>query len=125
MKNLDSYITEKLKVDDIVIPEGNFPIDGPIEKIVDFLNYRGFKDISVPNGLKSVFNRKKTAGYILDVRPNRIWFGDTTNGNISDDNRFFYYEEKHKFYGIYNDDHVVDVAKEEFLRELNKRFGWR
>lgn len=125
MKNLDSYITEKLRVDDIAIPDENFPIDGPIEKIVDFLDYRGFKDISVPNGLKDVFNRKKTAGYILDVRPNRIWFGDTTSENISDANRFFYYQEKHKIYGVYDDNAVATITKEEFLRELNKRFGWR
>jgi len=123
MKNLKDTILEKLKVDDIVLDK-KFPIDGPIENMKDFLDHHGFKDITESRGLKEAFNRKKTAGYITDIRPNRIWFGDTTKGNISDDNRFFYYEEKHKYYGIYSDGGVKDITKELFLEELKKRFGW-
>lgn len=125
MKNLDSYITEKLSVDSIVIPDRKFPIDGPIEKMVDFLDYHRFKDITESRGLVELFNRKKTAGYILDIRPNRIWFGDTTKENISESNQFFYYEEKHKIYGTYGRGSVNEITKEEFLEELKKRFGWR
>ena len=57
MKELTNYINEKLKVDDIV-PDNEFPIDGTVEEMSNFLTEIGFKEIEMPStwsGVQSKF----------------------------------------------------------------------
>lgn len=45
MKNLRDIILEKLKVDDISLVKKEFPIDGTINEIIEFLKDAGFKKV--------------------------------------------------------------------------------
>lgn len=46
MKSLRGIILEKLKVDDIVLSGGNFPIDGDFDEMIEWLQDNGFVEDS-------------------------------------------------------------------------------
>ena len=130
LKNLKDIILEKLSVDNIVIVE-EFPIDGTMEDIVKFLKEQGFKQISSSGYISDLVNLTKTKCFMSDLT--NIWFADTSEKKVSKDNPIF--GIAYKFYNVYypkNSNNVrsheyIDIVendKEEFLRELNKRFGW-
>ena len=131
MKNLKDSILEKLKVDDIVLIE-EFPIDKDIEVIVDFLRDDGFIEIPYEKGdvwrhVHEKFNKnkgKKVFEYWSRLEVLR--FADMSK-DISEDNPIFginsdgWYWIEPKLYNSYN----IKLKKEEFLKAINKVFGWK
>jgi len=134
MKNLKDAILEKLKVDDIVLEE-KFPIDGTLDDMIKFLEGNGFKYVRCDGAIDKWFNKYKSKCFYKNSE--RLWFADTSKEKISEDNPIFSYRVQHKSFTVYycNQGIVYWLAgetienskenKEEFLRELNKRFGWQ
>ena len=132
MKNLKEVL-EKLKVDDIIIEK--FPIDGTLDNIVEFLKERNFKEISndFDNYLYNAFEDAKKKVYLMLDK--EMFFADTSKEKISKDNPIFYCSDKGNlniFYFNYTHYHYINIVigkdnrtKQEFLKELNKRFGWQ
>lgn len=127
MKNLKDTILEKLKVDDITFNE--FPIDGSIEDMIEFLKENGFRFIKNEEKISVLFDSANSKCYT--TYKNRIWFADTSKEKISKDNPVFtHVDDNHKLYTVYfinnldSVEHIVEDDKKEFLKELNKRFGW-
>lgn len=57
MKNLKDILVEKLSIDSIV-PDNEFPIDGTVEEMSNFLTEIGFEEIKMPStwsGVQSKF----------------------------------------------------------------------
>ena len=124
MKNLKDTILEKLKVDDIT-PDEVFPIEGTYEEVFNFLKNHNF----IPLESKHSSISKKNI---------RIWFADTSKGEISKDNPVFlinfynnaiviYYTEKENpNRAIYTfDSYRTNNDKKAFIEELNKHFDWQ
>ena len=132
MKNLKEILVEKLRVDDIVLGE-KFPIDGKIEDIIKFLKKQGFEDI---DDSAIIFDSAKSKCYTT-YKNTHIWFTDTSKEKNSKKNPIFHISvaeniaTPEKIFEVYyyssNVDiiDIVDNDKDEFLEELNKRFGWQ
>ena len=121
--SIDS-ILEKLKVDDIVLAE-MFPIDGTFDEMIDFLKEYDFKEVanSMHNSISKILNKERDKCFIN--YNNTIWFADTSKGEVSGDNPIFLIGKSSKDFSVYTPYKViVNDNKEEFLKELNKRFGW-
>ena len=128
MRELTKYITEKLKVDDIVLEE-KFPIDGTLVDIVKFLEEQKFVHIKSGGVPNIIFNENKKRVFMNG--PRDLWFADTSKEDICKDNPVFYmhlneYNKSNSNFSVYIPSFdIVDNDKEEFLKELNKRFGWK
>ena len=134
MKNLVDVL-EKLKIDDINLNE--FPIDGTIEEMIKFLEEKGFKYVYCGCGIDEWFSNYKSKCFYKTK--GNLWFGDTSKEKISKDNPIFIYRILYNTFGVFYCDNSGNLYwlagqrdkiknskenKEEFLRELNKRFGW-
>ena len=133
MKNLvDIY--EKLDLNKVNLKETNiFPIEGTIEEMIEFLEKLGFKEIDDVKGRSATefFNNKHDKCYWLRDKQ-WIYFGDTSNGDISPTNELFMImiisKGGSREYRIINNyacsnDYRNDIKA--FLKILNKQFGWK
>ena len=133
MKNLRDVL-EKLRVDDIVLND-KFPIDGTLDDMIEFLKDKGFKEVVKQSGTPAseALNKEKNKCFIKDKIKNvyHLWFANTSKQKISKDNPIFFIDETLLFYNVYyigQAGYTVDIVirdKKEFLKELNKRFGWK
>lgn len=128
MKELKDILLEKLSIDDINLNE-EFPIDGTLEEIIDFLKSKGFKEIETgDNQINEILNKKRNKCFTLFS--GRIWFADTSKGDISKKNPLFYIDTYNSHLLVYYIDkyrdkiYITEDDESEFLEELNKRFGW-
>ena len=120
-------ILEKLKVDDIIIEK--FPIDGTGNDIITFLKNEGFTYVLCNNSINEEFN--KCGCKCFYYTSSRFWFGDTSKEKNKKKNPIFLNKKKSEgwlfsvYYTMHNEIiyNVVDDRKE-FLKELNKCFGW-
>ena len=125
MKPINNYIVERIKIDNIKHQE--FPIDGKIDDIVDFLQNQGFSRIQ-PNttiNLRSQFNIAETKCFV--VERTTIWFADTSKNNGGDHSPVFSIEclsQKQGWYYIWGYNSMNAVDKEEFLEAINKQFDF-
>ena len=89
MRSLDTYITEKLSLDDVKLID--FPKTNDVRKIVDFLRKENF--IRVSNVIKGYFNsyfNNFSNRVLLTNRLNHwIRFADTSKGKIEENNPVF------------------------------------
>ena len=126
MKNLKDTIYEKLKVDDISF--NKFPIDGTLEDIAEFLEEEGFQQVEY-GYVKTAFNGARAKCFMIFTTT--IRFADTSKKEVSKDNPIFYidFEDKEDYSVFYcGNGLITDIVvnnKKEFLKELNKRFGWK
>jgi len=127
MKNLKDSILEKLKVDDIILTK-EFPIDGTLEDIAKFLEGQEFVRIKSGSIPSIIFNENNKRVFIN--RPRDLWFADTSEKDICEDNPVFYihlnkHNKSNSNFSVYAPSfNIVNNNKKEFLEELNKRFGW-
>lgn len=125
-------IIEKLNINKVNLAPKRFPIDRDMNTIVDFLRDDGFKEIPYEKGdvwrhVHEKFNknkRKKVFEYWSHLEVLR--FADMSK-DISEDNPIFginsdgWYWIEPKLYNSYN----IKLNKEEFLKAINKVFGWK
>lgn len=125
MKNLKD-ILEKLSIDDI-IDSKEFPIDGTIRDMIEFLKEEGFEEAANLSGnlMSTILNKKRNKCFIIS--DTSIWFADTSKGDISKDNPIFLIEKRVSLhFSVYIPSNViVEDNKKAFLEELNKQFGWQ
>ena len=140
MKTLKSVIKEsileKLSIDSIM-SDAEFPADGTLEEIIEFLKEQDFKDVSKRGPKDIIFNSKKSKCFIYIKELGKLWFADTSKENISKDNPIFtikFIKDIKKvsnyLYSIYYliDREVTYIVKEDkkaFIEELNKHFYWQ
>ena len=140
MKTLKSVIKEsileKLSIDSIM-SDAEFPADGTLEEIIEFLKEQDFKDVSKRGPKDIIFNSKKSKCFIYIKELKKLWFADTSKENISKDNPIFtikFIKDIKKvsnyLYSIYYliDREVTYIVKEDkkaFIEELNKHFYWQ
>ena len=139
MKNLKDSILEKLRVDDIII-NNEFPIDGTLKEIIEFLEGEGFveeedfKEANDSGKLSVSFDLAKSK--CLKVYGKTIYFADTSKKRISKDNPIFLItndlDQFETVFAVYYFTGKMNwilgyknTDKRLFLRELNKRFGWK
>lgn len=132
MKNLKDTILEKLKVDDIILNKEEFPIDGTIDDMIEFLKSEGFKEIDDVKGRSATdfFNSKHDKCYWLR---DKLWiyFGDTSKNNITPTNELFTIivsKSGSREYRRINNYSCSDDYRNNtkaFLKILNKQFGWK
>ena len=133
MKNLKDVL-EKLRVDDIILPE-EFPIDARYEQIIEFLENNNFKRISD----KKLRNWEDVVGEIC--KHDKCYIVGDRDGNGNFNFRianlekvpltfFMYYNRHNKTRYVISDILSIysyssrdkEVSKEEWLREINKLF---
>ena len=123
-------ISEKLSVDSIVLASKEFPIDRTIDDIIAFLEDAGFKYVLCNKGIDEEFDKYKCKCFYQSG--NRFWFGDTSREKISKKNPIFLIRSisNRRFFSVYYTIYSsiiynAEDNREDFLRELNKRFGWQ
>jgi len=136
MKNLVDVL-EKLKVDDISLNE--FPANGTLDDIIEFLKNSNFIIIEEANPLADSTVRKlintehKKICFIYKFMSHFILrFADTSKKEISTENPIFILvKDNNRYKNIYTyriftqyDDGHKDLDKEEWTKLINKRFGW-
>ena len=126
--SIDS-ISEKLSIDSIVLTNKEFPINGTLEEIIEFLECNGFNSVvRGVGGVADMFNEYKSKCFYK--KEDHLWFGDTKKEKISKDNPIFYISRIPDIFDVYYRDNsswiinIVENDKKAFLKELNKRFGW-
>ena len=119
METLNNYITERIRIDNI--KSAKFPIDGKIDDMVGFLQSQGFSQIHTNAlNLRSVFNKAKGKCFMV-YNIHVIWFADTSNNKINNDNNIFSVDDSSKLsrgyrsYYIWGYDNMDEVSKEFFL----------
>ena len=137
MKALKDSIYEKLKVDDISIED--FPINGTIDDICNFLKNEGFIEgndlkIMVWSAYFPSMNSYKTKIFYKTLAEvpsiaHSIKFANTTKHSISKDNPLFNIildsKSNDRIFQLWADRNINEtVSEKEFLKELNKHFGW-
>ena len=139
MKTLKSVIKEsileKLSIDSIM-PDAEFPADGTLEEIIEFLKEQNFKDISKRGPKDILFNSEKSKCFTYLKEHERIWFADTSKEKISKKNPIFVIKINKDIkkvsgylYSIYylidrEVTYIVKNDKKAFIEELNKHFYW-
>ena len=129
-------VLEKLRVDDIILND-RFPIDGTLKEMMQFLEENGFKYVECRSDIDECFNKYKSKCFYKNNE--YLWFGDTSKEEISKKNPIFTYRILQNNFSVYycgTSGRIYWLVgelgkiknskenKEEFLRELNKRFGW-
>ena len=134
MKNLKDSILEKLKVDEIV-PDTEFPIDGPFDDIVDFLKGYGFKEVEYDfdkhflySEIIRDFDKKHKRVFIANREDGEIVFADTFREEISSKNSMYSIElmiDEYTSRSLRNSDttFVNRYNKKEFEKEMKKYFA--
>ena len=129
MKELREVILEKLRVDNIVLT-AEFPIDGTIDDIIAFLENADFTYVLCNKGIDECFNKYKSKCFYKNSE--YFYFADTSKEKISKNNPIFLIKSISNMllfsvYCITYDEMAYKVRnnKQEFLKELNKRFGWK
>lgn len=127
MKNLKDSILEKLSIDSIA-PDIEFPIDGTIRDMIEFLKEEGFKEVANSSGnmMSTILNRESNKCFI-NYNNTTIWFADTSKKEVSEDNPIFLIEKSSNVssFSVYIPKKViVNDNKKAFLEELNKCFNW-
>lgn len=138
MKELSSYIIEKLDINNIKFND-KFPVEGPKEKIFEFLEDNGFEIEEIPKtslSFKVIEELGKTklrkAFSFANSHGFAIYFGDSTSNSISKDNPVYYIGKNYKkeviFYRVFPSKYTTYATEEEkidekeFLKEVNKLF---
>lgn len=129
MKNLKDAIYEKLKIDDINL-NGNFPIDGKLDDMIEFLENAGFKEVSNQGSWDATllnyrkYNVKCFA--VQKTRPVIIEIIDRSNPKLKDKLFYLWLSSGNK-YNIFDDITTAKsgwdarkVTKKEFLKELSE-----
>ena len=108
MNSLNDYIIERIRVDNIKLEE--FPIDGAIKDMEEFLKGNGFEKIKNNyqfNGTRKywkIFDEAYKKGYIIITEhgvADRIMFADTSKDGITTYNPMYYIEKDNgHFYEI-------------------------
>ena len=131
MKELSTYITEKLDINKVALNDINFPIDSSIEDICEYLKSQGFieiPDTGIKSELYSVMNKKKGKVFVK-VKDWFIRFADTSNHDIDKNHPVYaiFYDKRYyiEWINSINKDDFSLVPKEEFLKLLNDKFRWR
>ena len=129
MKNLKDTILEKLKVDDIVIPNIELPKDLNREKMLNILQKCGFREIPTIedasfSDLKKAFNDAHSKAYMLTGIQNRekIRFADTTENEIGRGNVIFVYcpFSSIRYYYEYDIFFQFDIRKSRWYEKVNQ-----
>ena len=85
MRTLKAVISEKLKVDDIILNEEKFPIEGTMDDMIKFLEENGFVAADESHNYKGtaddMFDHNKSKCFYQTS--NRFWFADTSKEKIS------------------------------------------
>ena len=131
MKDLKDIISEKLRVDDIVLSNKEFPIDGTVNDMIEFLKDAGFKEVPSCGVWSQTFkNYKKCNGkcFVIDSGGQAAIVEIINRANYKFKNKLFFI----KFnlinkYNIFDDITTAksgldarQVSKETFLEELSE-----
>jgi hypothetical protein len=129
MKTIDNYINERLNPRHLG-KVSEFPIDGTLEERIKFLENKGFTDIGKPSLSPGArverFNFFK--GRVFEYKEDILRFADTSRNTISKNNPIYViansiFSFNKKYYKEYETvDGDKELTKEEFLKEINKRF---
>ena len=129
MKTIDNYILERLNPRHLG-KTSEFPIDGTLEEMIIFMYNNGFTDIGKPSQSPGArvekFNFFK--GRVFEYKKDDILrFADTSRNTISKNNPIYVIANSISFgKRYYKEYETVDgdkeLTKEEFLKEINKRF---
>lgn len=137
MKTLKDTIYEKLDIGNVNLKE--FPITGPFEEVKQFLIASGFREITTGRVLFSFLEISKLFNGTLmtgkgdkvfytrvDDDFHAIYFGDTTKGSISKKNPIYSMAFEGDSDIVYRKIALLcdEMQKDEFMREINKKFGF-
>jgi hypothetical protein len=130
MKSLNNYITERLNPRHL--GKSKFPIKGPINNVVNFLKRLGFTEfkptdiIHWQSWYDVVYSFEQVGGYVFAWSPLMVRFADTSEP-ISESNPIYNicfnkYTDNEYYLEIPNDE--KQLSEEDFLKEINKKFGF-
>lgn len=135
MKELTNYINEKLDINKVNLPSKEFPMDGDMDEVVDFLADHDFIQIKYHRTefyyqYKKDFNNLRTKCFMVQSRKmgeiaNIVFFGDTSKEDISRDNKLFMiiFEPDNTQYKYYDDGRESRyIGKKDFEAEMIKLF---
>jgi len=127
-------ILEKLDINKVNLEPDVFPIDGTLEEIEEFLeanNFENFDDYDLDMKYFSEYedfvNTEGKKLFLISIGGKFVRFIDTSQKDLGKDNPMFCIKtnaanpftiEINEFYQKYLD-------KKDFLKALNKQFGWR
>ena len=123
---LRENILEKLRVDDVNPLPLEFPLNGTMAEVVEFLKMHGFYEHRYHgwSSTRELFDRQKRK--IFYVEDETINFADTSREAISNDNMIFVMDVTNRGNDFYmGAESIYRVEPEEFLDQLNKQFHWK
>lgn len=134
MRTLKDTVLEKLKVDDIILAEEKFPIDGPIEEMTKFLIGQGYKEIPYESrwdDTYEAFRKVNKSSIMIDRHPHpdnsiaSIEFIDKSNSKFKD--TLFIIEDldgdiSYNIYDLKNGKSLEAMYKDVFANMINKLF---
>lgn len=134
MRELTKYITEKLDINKVNLVPNKFPINGTLEEIEKFLeanDFENFDDYDLDMQYFSEYvdfvNTEGKKLFLISTAGKFVRFIDTSQKDLGKDNPMFCIKtsaanpftiEIDEFYQRY-------LNKNDFLKALNKQFGWR
>ena len=120
-------ILEKLDINKVNLNE--FPIDGSIKDICEYLKKNGYEEVSIKYGINNFYNlsRQTNKAFICDrAKSSWVIFGDLTRP-ISNHYPSFRILSDKKFYVEWPSSNErlasVPLTKEEFLERINDTLG--
>ena len=129
MKELTTYITEKLDISKVTLYNSDFPINGSIKDICEYLRHQGF--IEIPNNGKLklflAMNDKKDKVFAWDagLTGKFVRFADTSNHDIDKEHPSYviFSDGRHYKEWIENNKTEADmIPKEKLLKMVKKQF---
>lgn len=137
MNQLSDYITERIRIDNI--KKFEFPINDPIEKMVEYLRNHDFTEIPCTSRkmyfdeMRSLFSMEKHNAYIFDEFDGRPKYkilrfvhypGRPLSTNDPMFNIFYIPNEgRTEYYLEFNSFWETELIKQDFLKIVNKVFN--
>jgi len=131
LKELTTYITEKLDINKVNLNDSGFPLELTAESLVQYLKDCGYAKvpyISFPDGNISdyipYFNEKHSKQFIYTKRWGEIYIADTSKSKIDGSNPMFYLSiygsELEEFKAFFKKGWSKKISQDEFREYFEK-----
>ena len=128
MQTINDYIIERIRIDNIKHPE--FPIDGKIDDMANFLENYNFEEVEdsydyeTVKDIFAVFNKCKNKCYMMDISKRKwIRICDTSKGKISENNPCVFISCETKKRDLERPKADENLSNEKCLEYLKEKFN--
>lgn len=134
MKNLKNILLEKLDISKVNLVPNKFPINGTLKEIEKFLEANDFEnfddydlDMQYFSEYADFVNTEGKKLFLISTTGKFVRFIDTSQKDLGEDNPMFCIKTNvDGLFAVEIDEFYQKcLDKKDFLKALNKRFGWK